>query len=145
MASLLVLGVLYCSECDAAWIHSPSDGYEVYYWNSVTNPKFRYEGATGQWGHYSTIGSTWYALSAAGMAATFIGDGGWYNLKNGLFYSYNSSTSNGFFSRYATYRFFYNYGVGQWYTSGCGGGWHKLGGCRITLYILRRVRYERAA
>ena len=67
----------------ASWTHSVTGGYDVWYLDGTTQ-KFRYNLTNQQWWHYSTVGSSWYTISATGRPDTFIGAGSWFDIGNGF-------------------------------------------------------------
>ena len=108
------------------WTHSVTGGYDVWYLNGTTQ-KFRYNLSNQQWSHFSTVGSSWYAISSTGRSNTFIGDGHWSDLGNGFSYRYSAAYDQGTFKDGAAQRFMYNYASGQWYDSADTLSWQALG------------------
>jgi len=111
----LAVGPVVQQEADAAWLENESGGYHNYYWNSLSNPKLRYNLTNHQWWHYGAHDAThWYAISATERPSTFIGNGSWHNLGNGFSYQYATATDIGWFKDGSDYRFRYKYSPGLW-------------------------------
>ncbi len=122
----LILACVSGTAVAATWTHSVLDGYDVWYLNG-TSQKFRYNLANQQWGHYSTAGSSWYAISATGRPDTFIGSGAWYDLGNGFTYQYTAAYDWAAFKDGSAQRFLYKYAPGQWYHTADTLSWKVLG------------------
>jgi len=87
--------------------------------------RFYYAYGSSQWYHKGDA-SDWGALTATGVSAQFVGDGGWYNLGNGLTYQYSASNGEGLFKVGTAQRFAYSYGPSQWFHKGDTTDWTAL-------------------
>ena len=110
----LIVSVFATGAGAASWTHSVTGGYDVWYLDGTTQ-KFRYNLTNQQWWHFSTVGSTWYTISATGRPITFIGSGSWFDMGNGFSYQYSSGYDKGTFRDGSEDRFLYGPGSGQWY------------------------------
>jgi len=104
---------------------------------AVQYERFAYEYLVGAWMQHGPTGD-WSELSAGGLSAHFIADGGLYNLLNGWIYGYDPSRGVGFFRNQAlnAWRFMYEYDLGQWYHMGAIGGWALLGASNLAADFL---------
>ena len=79
----LIVSVFATGAGAASWTHSVTGGYDVWYLDGTTQ-KFRYNLTNQQWWHFSTVGSTWFTISATGRPITFIGSGSSFDMGNGF-------------------------------------------------------------
>ena len=127
----LIVSVFAMGAGAASWTHSVTGGYDVWYLDGTTQ-KFRYNLTNQQWWHYSTVGSSWYTISATGRPDTFIGAGSWFDMGNGFSYQYSSGYDKGMFRDGSADRFWYKYSTGQWYHSADTLSWKVLGAAGLS-------------
>jgi len=129
------LGVFSSRDATAAtWTHSVDGSYDVWYLDGAQ--KFRWHLTDHQWWHYSTNGLNWYVLSATGLPFSFVGSGAWNDLGNGFSYRYAVAYDYGYWMQGSTYRFYYQYGPGQWYHTAATLSWQVLGNAGLTASFL---------
>jgi len=98
-------------------------------WGDNNQLRFRYSYGSGQWEDYGLGG--WNKIGAEKVTSKFIGDTGWYDLKNGWSFSYNPVTDTGFWGDNNVLRLGYNYSSGQWSHRGMD-GWHAIGNEKVS-------------
>jgi len=106
------------------WSFYFNPGADTAWWKDGKAVRLAYEYVNGQWYDYGLGG--WNKISAGSTTSQFIGDGGWYDLKNGWSYSYNAATDAASWGDNNQLRLRYSYGPGQWCDYGLG-GWNKIG------------------
>ena len=116
-------------EYENGWYYQyymPSNS-EHYSLDKGVTMRLGYNIGTGQWWQNDQF-SGWSVIGSPGSSSSFIGDGQWKNLGNGVWYEYyNPSNSEHFnFDGSGTRRLGYNFGTGQWWDY-YSASWHTLG------------------
>jgi len=107
------------------WIYSYLSSSDYGYFKTGNDQRFYYGYGPGQWYHKGDT-TDWGALSATGVSAQFVGDGGWYDVGNGFSYQYVTADKEGYFKLGDAQRFYYTYGSGQWFHKGNATDWVAL-------------------
>ncbi|MCA1959941.1 MAG: hypothetical protein LDL33_04015, partial [Desulfomonile sp.] len=99
------------------------------YFKQGDDYRFLYLYGTGEWRHTGDTALSWRSLGGVGQTASFLGDGLWHDLGNGVSYCFmTGGYSSGYFKIGTSYRFKYQYGPGQWFHTGNTVSWQRLGG-----------------
>ena len=115
------------------WSYMYNASIDYAYWKDGSDVRFAYGYTGGQWND-TGLGGTWQTL-ASGLTPTFLGNGGYYDLKNGWSYMYNASIDYAYWKDGSYVRLAYGYTGGQWNDTGLGGTWQTLASGLTSTFI----------